>query len=328
MPTAERNLRNAVLLQRVANGIGRSASAEIRALFEEIAAEIARVSPTGVRVRYREGRVLKLLAQLDVLFQGRYRNLLRGVVEDLVTLGMQQSRFAVEGLPDAAERVLARKRVREIVTKSAVHGLLVREWVEGSRDQARRQVEQQIRLAVGRGETNEGIARAARRAQRRARRDVRGVIRTSSTFLSSKTRLDTYRLNRGVIAAIEFVATLDERTTPICGKWDGTQWDVGDPAIQVPPLHFNCRSTLVPVVDYEKAGIPAPPEGQRAAKGGPVKASVTYRQWFRKQPAKVQDSIVGPTRGRMLRKGEISFAEMIARDNRVLTLDELRGGAT
>jgi uncharacterized protein with gpF-like domain len=60
-----------------------------------------------------------------------------------------------------------------------------------------------------------------------------------------------------VIPGFEFVAIMDDRTTEICAERNGVvftreQLDTGFDII--PPLHYNCRSTLVGVFDDEYAG--------------------------------------------------------------------------
>ena len=45
------------------------------------------------------------------------------------------------------------------------------------------------------------------------------------------------------------MATLDSRTSPICKRLDGRKFEYNKGP--TPPQHFNCRSTTVPVVDYE-----------------------------------------------------------------------------
>ena len=46
-----------------------------------------------------------------------------------------------------------------------------------------------------------------------------------------------------------FCATLDRRTSKICQSLDGTIYDFDDEHKQIPPLHPNCRSCLIEIVD-------------------------------------------------------------------------------
>jgi SPP1 gp7 family putative phage head morphogenesis protein len=59
---------------------------------------------------------------------------------------------------------------------------------------------------------------------------------------------------KDIMAGEMFSAIMDDRTTEICQSLDGQVFTYGDPDIArfTPPLHFNCRSTLVPVTKYEQ----------------------------------------------------------------------------
>lgn len=49
----------------------------------------------------------------------------------------------------------------------------------------------------------------------------------------------------------QFMATLDDRTSDICGALDGEIFDVKDAqeGVNYPPMHPNCRSTTIPYID-------------------------------------------------------------------------------
>ena len=49
-----------------------------------------------------------------------------------------------------------------------------------------------------------------------------------------------------------FCATLDKRTSKICQSLDGTIYDFDDEHKQIPPLHPNCRSCLIDIVNLWK----------------------------------------------------------------------------
>jgi len=57
---------------------------------------------------------------------------------------------------------------------------------------------------------------------------------------------------KGFIKAVEFSAILDSRTTDICEARDGLILAIDDPRLSAntPPLHYQCRSILVPVDKY------------------------------------------------------------------------------
>ena len=75
------------------------------------------------------------------------------------------------------------------------------------------------------------------------------TVRTEATRMATQAAIDAFE-NTGVKKCV-FTAVLDERTTPGCRAMDGTILNVEDiePWVNAPPLHYNCRSYLVPVLD-------------------------------------------------------------------------------
>ncbi len=57
---------------------------------------------------------------------------------------------------------------------------------------------------------------------------------------------------------------------------------------------------------------------------GQVSADTTYSEWLKKQSAARQDEVLGPTRGKLLRSGQMEVSEMCSHKGVFLTLDELR----
>jgi SPP1 gp7 family putative phage head morphogenesis protein len=71
------------------------------------------------------------------------------------------------------------------------------------------------------------------------------MARTITNDVYNRAHIERYE-DSGVVDGIQFSAHIDERTTDICQMLNGTIWAMGDPEIQVPPLHFSCRSRVVP----------------------------------------------------------------------------------
>jgi SPP1 gp7 family putative phage head morphogenesis protein len=125
-----------------------------------------------------------------------------------------------------------------------------------------------------------------------------------------------------------YVATLDTRTSAICRALDGKTFEYGKGP--TPPQHFNCRSTTIPVIDYDELGFTPPPAGTRASQGGQVPANESYGQWLAKQDL--------PTKAKALGAGKVAYfdklsqkygpqnalAKLVRDDGSELTLDNLR----
>lgn len=163
----------------------------------------------------------------------------------------------------------------------------------------------------------------------KATRAARTLVRTATNHIANQARQATFEENRSLIKAVRWVATLDARTTDICASLDGQQWPVLDGPR--PPAHHQCRSTVVPITKtWKELGLNAKSKrlGGRNARdvesglSGVVGSRITYGTWLKRQPAKVQDQVLGPARGKLLRSGQVKFDRFFD-DGRRLTLRKL-----
>ena len=123
---------------------------------------------------------------------------------------------------------------------------------------------------------------------RLANHQIMSLVRTSINQVSNTASQETYKANSAITKKYRYVATLDSNTTLLCASKDGKLFDYEEGPM--PPLHFNCRSTTVPVIDWDglekEYGIVAPDkiegvgEAKRASKDGPVPANEKYGDWL------------------------------------------------
>ena len=72
--------------------------------------------------------------------------------------------------------------------------------------------------------------------------------RTKSTEVFNKGRKEFFE-ESGVVSAYQYSAILDNVTSEICSGLHGTIFEKGTEP--TPPMHFNCRSVLIPITKYE-----------------------------------------------------------------------------
>ena len=78
---------------------------------------------------------------------------------------------------------------------------------------------------------------------------VERYARTKFTEVMNKGRLAFFQ-STGVVGAYQYSAVLDDRTSDICAGLHGKIFKAGSEP--VPPMHFNCRSVLVPLTNFEE----------------------------------------------------------------------------
>jgi SPP1 gp7 family putative phage head morphogenesis protein len=85
---------------------------------------------------------------------------------------------------------------------------------------------------------------------------IKTVIRTKTTEVYNSARRSFWEndpIGQEIIVAYEFSAIMDLNTSEICSELDGKIFSREDNIDRItPPLHFNCRSLLVPVTRFEE----------------------------------------------------------------------------
>ena len=93
--------------------------------------------------------------------------------------------------------------------------------------------------------------RVSERFETAKKNDVERLLRTEVNYVLNQATLDGYKETG--IEKYEFSATLDSRTSQICSELHGEVFEIKKIAVGLnyPPMHPRCRSTTIPIVDYE-----------------------------------------------------------------------------
>lgn len=326
-------LKRSVLLRRYENGLARTVAQLHGRTFTKLIKLIADLPIEEVSSGRKLARYDALVAKADDILLKAYAQLHQVTKEELISLAKVIAPDTLKGLQRGAhganfDRVLNRlpspQQLRAILTTNPVRGQVMRKWWQGQAAQTRQNFRQQIRLGMLQQESvSDLVVRIRGRSLGNGRyrggvlststRNAEALVRTAVNEVATAASFATYQENSRFVSAYEYVAVLDDRTTEICASLDGQVFPLDDSAAPKPPQHWGCRSTTVPVLNYEALGLTSPPETERQ----------TYPEWFARQDAEVQNDILGPTRAGMVRDGVASFADLVASDGRRLTIAEL-----
>ena len=146
------------------------------------------------------------------------------------------------------------------------------------------------RLQFGRNQTMTAKAQrlAAGDGMKLANNQVMTIVRTSVNQVQNAVSQSTYAANQDVTQKYEYVATLDARTSTICGSLDGQRFNYNEGPL--PPQHFNCRSTTVPIIDDEDLRRKFP--NTRPSATGRVPQDTNYATWLKDNPS-IQEKTLG-----------------------------------
>ena len=182
----------------------------------------------------------------------------------------------IEAAPDPASGLTTRqlvnqylsyvsRSVREIITRGYANGWTVRETMAAI-------------FGTSKNRYKDGFTA-------RARRQGAAMLHTAVQHVSQTAQAAVASI---FYKAYEWVSVIDNATSDICRSRDGRIYLYGKGPL--PPAHYRCRSTVVPV----KQGV----------KGNAQPS--TFYGWLVLQPAIVQNDVVGVSLGGGLRSGRVT----------------------
>lgn len=315
-------LRHRIGLSRYSSWTVRRVLAQTNRVEKDVIARLAAAapdSPTGARLEVLLDGIRAIQAQgwLEVTrrFEGDVASLAEAeaqFAERLTRLAASTQAAGIFSPAPSVEQVVAAVHARPF------QGRFLRESLKDLEEGQARLVRETIRQGYIEGRTTSEIVRSLRGTKanqfrdgvlERNRRSIEGLVRNALTHTSSVAHEEVYRANADVIEAVEWVSTLDSRTSDICASLDGNRYPVGKGPR--PPAHYGgCRSTTIPVVKP----TPGVVEFKRP----------TYAEWLAKQTPATQDDILGRARGALFRTGGMKVESFVDLKGRRLSLAELR----
>ena len=297
--------------------------------------------------RFTVQRLDQMLSNVNTLTAQIYNRAAEQLTGDLRSLAASETSYQTRVLDASTpKRVLVSApgvdQVFAAATSKPFQGRLLSEWFSSLPVKRGTRLRASIAMGFVEGRTVQEMVTAVRGTRAQGykdgilqidRRDAEAVVRTAVAHVAAVARTETYSKNADLMAAEQWLSTLDTRTTPECQLRDRLMYTADedhDPIGHKVPwlsgpgeLHWGCRSTSVPVLRTEELlGIKLPPL-QRASAAGPVGAELTYAEWLAAQPAARQEEVLGAARFKLFRSG-LPFTKFFNNEGRQLTLAQLR----
>lgn len=150
--------------------------------------------------------------------------------------------------------------INAIVSRDKIKAVLDRPWsganfserLWSNTDKLAQTVKQEIVNGMIQGINLQTMTkRVSERFETAKKNDVERLLRTEVNYTLNQATLDGYK--EAGIEKYEFSATLDSRTSQICSELHGEVFSIKSAAVGLnyPPMHPRCRSTTIPIIDYE-----------------------------------------------------------------------------
>lgn len=331
------SIRHAIYLERLKAGTVRKYLALLGLVEADLLAQIMKGDPTTAN-GYSAKRLDALLLAIRGIIAAGNQQLRKELAEDLDKLAVYEAihmrRTVTEAVMIELDVVTAAPaQLHAAVHARPFHGRLLKEWVSDLGVAQFGRVRDAIRIGVVEGETIDQITRRLRGTRAMGfkdgvlqinRRSAEAMVRTAVNHTVTEARQATFAENADVVKGVQWVSTLDGRTSPMCRARDGQVYPI-DKGPR-PPGHPSCRSTIVPVLkSWEELGINAKEmePGTRASMDGQVPATETYDSWLRKQPRAFQDEVLGKARAKLFREGGLTLDKFVDDYGKQYSLAEL-----
>lgn len=324
---------------------------EVANLLNAMLADLASIVHSA-ETPFTKGRMRAVYAQARPVIRNTFAKLAEKYDQQVTGLFATEMDFAHKvltgfyGTQVITSPVITKETVDVIVRNLLIRGTPAAEWWRKQSAATVSQFRTQVGVGFLEGETLPQIVRRVIGGKRHGRyiggimdiqrRNANALVRTAVNAISARAKDRVYRANADVIAYIEQISTLDNRTTLVCRAYDGKRWDVVTkkpvPPTTLPyrggvPRHFSCRSVEAPgTKSWEELGIEGPKEwnaGQRASMSGPVPATWSMDDWLNQYNDTTQNKILGKARASLWRRNEISLAGMLDQTGRPLTLAQI-----
>lgn len=236
-----------LLLQRLIAGEER----KLTKLFDDIAKELRRTIQTGNELTTYQGR--KLDKQIEAL--AKIANVSVPKLGDLPELEAEYLKAGLEALGLTEAALPARSTLAAIADASLVQGATIGDWFSRLTSTLRFDIERAVKVGVSLGQTNKqiadniiGVGDKGPQPIAKARRDAMAITRTAVQTVANDARMSFYGANPDYIKALQWVSTLDSRTSDICIARSGKTWSF--PSMEPighsipwnggPPAHWSC----------------------------------------------------------------------------------------
>lgn len=343
----DNTIKNFINIDKMASGEKNKVLKELENLEKELQKSLA----GGRLTNFGKVRVNFLLKQINLIVDDTYRKINtvnNGIMKDTAEIS---SKLGAKSVNNAIGINLLDPIIPPSVLKSVVSGVLVQGspakdwWLKQSRD-LQLQVSSKIRTGILRGDNNYKILQSligTKRlnytdgVMRASKRNATALVRTSVMTVANDARMEMFDRNEDVLKGYQHLSTLDSKTSDICKARSGLIWNMDRQPVghsfpfQNPPLHWNCRSTLIPLTkSWEE--LNAKTKGKiksksvRASMDGTVPADLNYEQWLETKDISFQKEVLGPGKYKLWKEGKINMRDLITGNNKVLTIEQLQEG--
>lgn len=360
-------------LLRVSAGLRTQALSHIESLFDELQTQTAKYakldttkSAKFAALEQETGRIIK--AAYSAIGDDQTDALARiAVNEGTFSAGVMNKAIGVDIFGKSSQ--IDPRTLEQIARGRVLEGNPLSSWWQGQGARLRQDFTKQVSNGILLGESTSQMANRVAGLltgpnptpglKKKAQAQATALVRTSVMAVTNSARIASFEA-MGTVKGIQWLATLDGRTTPICIALDKKQWRFPDyepighnKKFPGPIAHVQCRSTQTAVTfSWEELSgkklpalnkktlqeaIEAKMEATgstpkqiagavahaRASMDGPVSEASDFQEWATSKGPDFVAKVIGPGRQELFNAGKITFNDLTDQNNRPLSIAQL-----
>ena len=277
------------------------------------------------------------LASVRAIMTEAYDNVIgKELIQNMKDAAIYEQDWQIKAIDDSTPVVLDMVAVAPVTLFAAIEskplqGKLIKEWIDKLDQDSYTRIQDAVRIGLVEGQSYSDVVKRITGTKALQytdginslnARQTQALVSTAMAFSTNVARDEFYQNNKDLFSGLQWVSTLDARTTSICQARDGKIYPL-DSGVR-PPAHFRCRSAMVSVLkSWKELGIKNPDGRTRSSMDGQVAQAETYQTWLKKKPVEFQDEVLGKARADLYRAG-MPLDRFVDASGHTYTLEELK----
>ena len=221
---------------------------ELHAMYRDTKSEYIKIEIERLKARSKITRLRALQDAINVELCKVTHEYQMTLEDTLIGLFSAQYEKACELMGVMAPGI-PREAIKKII-EYPYAGKMFSDRIWDNKDALVKYIQQDLTVGIIRGDSIQKMARQLKKDLNVLYYQAERLVRTETNYAMNQAHLKGYK-DSGVVEKYEFLAAHDKRTSKLCRDLDGQTFELSEATVGVnyPPMHPNCRSTVVPVLE-------------------------------------------------------------------------------
>ena len=221
---------------------------ELYAMYRDTGSEYIKIEIDRLNARAKITRLQALQDAINVELTKVTHEYQMTLEDTLIGLFTEQYKEVSELLGIMAP-VINREAIKTII-EYPYAGKMFSDRIWDNKDALVKHIKQNLTAGIIRGDSIQKMSRQMKKDLNVLYYQAERLVRTETNYAMNQGHLKGYA-DSGVVEKYEFLAAIDSRTSKLCKKQNGKVYKLSEATVGVnyPPVHCNCRSTVIPVLE-------------------------------------------------------------------------------